>query len=361
MTEQKFLPDNVDRMLLEVVEEAFAAEPWRKTAPLVVVNDATGALSTWAAAKGLDVRFVQDSAALAAAQAEVTGPVDIVPTPEVFSDAATVLYRLPRPLEALDEFSWQVARWADPKVLLLAGQLQRHLNFSMNTVLKTAFEHVSGSRGYYKARALRAQVPKQLSGDAPPRMPRKNLITVGNQDLELRAYGLTFGAARLDPGTNFLLETLLDEHVANVGPDTVMVDLGCGNGTIATTVAKATDVAQLIATDDSASAVASTRATLAANDIDNVRLMHQSGLEQLEDHSVDVVVLNPPFHDGTEITRDIALFLFDEAARTLKSGGVLWTVFNASRGYRTALTQRVGLTKQLARNTRFIVSQSQKD
>lgn len=360
MTAQHFAPDNVDRMLLRVLDETFQAEPWRKSAPVLVVNDATGALSAWVQAQGLEARFMQDSASLAAQQTAVTGPVATAPSPELFSEVATVIYRLARPLEALEEFSWHVARWAAPEVMVLAGQLQRHLNFSLNRVLDTVFEQVSASRGYYKARALRAQVPRPLSGTTPPRMPRKNTVSVAGQRLELRAYGLTFGAAKLDPGTRLLLETVLAEPTNIFPPNATVVDLGCGNGTIVTALAKTLPTLRLTATDDSASAVKSTTATLAANGVAGVRVLHQSGLARLADASVDVVLLNPPFHDGTELTTDIAYFLFEEAARTLKTGGVLLTVFNASQGYRPQLQARVGPTHQLARDHRFIITQSQK-
>lgn len=359
-TTQKFAPDNVDRMLLRVVEETFETEPWRRDAPVVVVNDVTGALSAWARQHELHVRFVQDSAGLAAAHADITGPVATAPTADVLSDAGTVLYRLARPLEALEELSWMVARWASPEVLLFAGQLQRHLNFSMNTVLENVFDDVSASRGYYKSRALRARTPKTLQGDQPPRIPRKNLVHLADAEFELRAYGLTFGAARLDPGTKLLLETMLANPPQQFSPGATVVDLGCGNGTIVATLAQRFGSAHLIATDDSASAVQSTTATLAANALDGVQVMHQAGLQQLADNSVDAVVLNPPFHDGTRITPDIAFFLFDEVARTLKPGGVLLTVFNAARNYRPQLRHRVGPTWQLARDKRFVVTQSQK-
>lgn len=359
MTAFEFEPDNVDRMLLQVVQETFEAEPWRRSAPVLVVNDATGALSSWARNHDFEVRFVQDSAALADAHADITGSVSTTPTPETFAGVATVLYRLARPLEALEEFSWLVARWASPDVVLLAGQLQRHLNYSMNTVLEQAFDDVSASRGYYKARALRALGPKILHGATPPRVPRKNFVHVAGQDLQLRAYGLTFGAARLDPGTKLLLETLdADGHLTS---DATVVDLGSGNGTIAAVLAQRFGSVRVIATDDSASAVLSTTETLAANDIEGVRVMHQPGLEQLPAASVDAVILNPPFHRGTELTSDVAFYLFDEAARTLKPRGVLWTVFNAARHYRPQLSYRVGPTWQLARDKRFIVTQSQKD
>lgn len=360
MSSQPFAPDNVDRMLLRVLEETFAAQPWRKTAPVVVINDATGALSTWAVEHNLDVRFVQDSAALTAVQAPVTGPVPTRPNADVLDGAATVLYRLARPLEALEELAWQVAAWADPRVLLLAGQLQRHLNFSMNSVLANVFEDVSASRGYYKARALRAASPKPLTGQTPPRMPRKNSVTVASEMVELRAFGLTFGAAKLDPGTRLLLETLSTHAAGSFMPGSIAVDLGCGNGTIAAVLAKKTQNVAIIATDDSASAVHSTEATLAANNLDGVELIHQSGLATLDDASVDTIVLNPPFHRGTEITGDIAEFLFAEAGRVLKPNGILWTVFNVSRRYHIDLVRLVGPTEQMTRDSRFIVSRSQK-
>ena len=169
-----------------------------------------------------------------------------------------------------------------------------------------------------------------------------------------------FSGARLDPGTQLLLDTIQTQPPEQLTPEATVVDLGSGNGTIVAGLARSFELGRLIATDDSASAGLSTTATLAANGIDGVEVIHQSGMVDLADASVDVVVLNPPFHAGTQLTSDIAFFLFDEAARTLKPGGVLLTVFNASRHYRPQLQHRVGPTWQLARDKRFIVTQSQK-
>src|SRR5699024_8990265 len=143
MIQSKVVPDNVDRMLLQVQDETLTAEPWRTTAPYVVINDVSGALSAWAREQKLQVRFVQDSAGLAADQASITGPVATAVSPDILDGVATVVYRLARPLEALEEVSWQIARWADKQVMFLAGQLQRHLNSSMNKVLEASFSHSS--------------------------------------------------------------------------------------------------------------------------------------------------------------------------------------------------------------------------
>lgn len=352
--------DNVDRMLVRVLEEMLVQQPWRATLPVVIVDDATGALSTWAVERDLDIRLVQDSAHLATKQEQQFGPISHVLDQQALSGAGTVILRLARPLEALEEASWQIARWAAPEVLLLAGQLERHLNFSMNTTLAQYFDDVSASRGYFKSRALRAQQPKKLEGNHPPRIPRRNRTTILDTTIDLRAFGLTFGAARLDPGTRLLLETL-HRYRDELDPETMtVIDLGCGNGSIATVLDKVFGMQKIIASDNSAAAVRSTTETLAANGISGVNVLHQNGLETVPDSSVDVVVLNPPFHSGTEITTDIAAMLFDEAQRVLRPGGVLWTVFNASRPYVPLLEKKVGPTIQRARDPRFIVMESQK-
>src|SRR5699024_10916499 len=144
-----------------------------------------------------------------------------------------------------------------------------------------------------------------VQGSTPPRMPRRNVVEVAGESLHLRAHGMTFGAARVDPGTRLLLETLADGPINILSADSTVVDLGCGNGTIAAVIAKLVAPRRLIASDDSASAVRSTTATLAVNSIVDVEVMHQSGLVQLPEDSVDAVILNPPFHDGTQLTWDI--------------------------------------------------------
>jgi 16S rRNA (guanine1207-N2)-methyltransferase len=54
----------------------------------------------------------------------------------------------------------------------------------------------------------------------------------------------------------------------------------------------------------------------------------------------------------------IALSLFDEAARVLKPGGELWTVFNSHLAYRAALMRSVGPTRVVGQNPKFTVTVS---
>src|SRR5699024_3247754 len=105
MIQSKVVPDNVDRMLLQVLDETLTAEPWRTTAPFVVINDVSGALSAWAREQKLQVRFVQDSAGLAADKASITGPVATAVSPGILDGDTTEVCRVDWHVLALESVS----------------------------------------------------------------------------------------------------------------------------------------------------------------------------------------------------------------------------------------------------------------
>lgn len=358
-------PDPVEQILLQQFQTLVEGEPARQGRPVVVLDEPTGAVTEALRSEGRLVRTVQDSRRQAdrfqrALDVEVHPVVDH----EVLQDAGVVVLQLARPLEALEEAAWLVSRFAADDVVLLAGGREKHLNRSMNTELERHFDSVRASRGARKSRVLIGADPLHSAAErtAPPRIPRRHRDHLLGAPLDLRAYGLTFGAARVDPGTRFLLETMLDPNsrTSRWEPDQggTVVDLGCGNGTVSVVLAQHTRHARIIASDDSASAVRSTQATLAANEVsaERVEVHHADGLEHLADSSVQMVVLNPPFHQGAALTADIAHHLFAESARTLVPGGRLWCVWNSHLKYRSALERVVGPTQQIDRNATFTVT-----
>ena len=86
--------------------------------------------------------------------------------------------------------------------------------------------------------------------------------------------------------------------------------------------------------------------------------MHDDAASELPDASVDTVLLNPPFHLGSSIHTGAATRLFEAAARVLRPGGELFTVYNSSLGYRAELTRLIGPTEQLERTPKFTVTRS---
>ncbi|WP_309620855.1 methyltransferase, partial [Salinibacterium sp.] len=141
------------------------------------------------------------------------------------------------------------------------------------------------------------------------------------------------------------------------------VDLGCGTGLLAASLARQAAAggteARVLATDESAAAVASTTLTMRANDLDVMVTRDDAG-SRVADRSVDLVLLNPPFHTGAAVHSGVSTKLFEAASRMLRPGGELWTVFNSHLDYRPILGRIVGPTSQVERTPKFTVTRSRR-
>ena len=82
-----------------------------------------------------------------------------------------------------------------------------------------------------------------------------------------------------------------------------------------------------------------------ANGLD-VEVRREDALSGVDAASIDLVVLNPPFHTGAAVDSRVSTRLFEAAARVLRPGGEVWTVWNSHLGYRPVLERLVGETRQ---------------
>jgi len=353
--------DATDRLLLD---EAAGALSSAGPGEVVVVDDRFGALTLGAvAAYGCTgVRVHQDvvtgEVALDQnaenAEAYLPGLTDAythLPLGEdLLRGARVVLVQLPRSLAALRDLAEHVARFAAPDVVVLAGGRTKHMTTAMNGVLAESFTDVRASLARQKSRVLVARGPRAGSELTYP--VTEHLTELG---LDVVAYGAAFAGASLDLGTRFLLGFL--DRVAPGAQDAV--DLGCGTGLLAVSFARARPGARVVATDQSEAAVRSARATADANGLgDRVRVVRDDVGSSLADRSADVVLCNPPFHQGAALSTDAAHRMFAAAGRVLRPGGELWTVYNSHLRYRPALERAVGPTTQEGRDPRFTVTRS---
>lgn len=268
---------------------------------------------------------------------------------ELLTGARLVLLQLPKALAELEEIADAVARWA-PDAVLIAGGRVKHMTLTQNEVLGRSFAHVQPQRAERKSRLVVASEPLPVPTNPP--FP----VSAQHDGLTLVAHGGAFAGARLDIGTRVLLDVLGTQPA---GTPVDVLDLGCGTGALAVSWALAHPQDRVIATDRSAAAAASARATAAANGVaDRVTVTHDDAASDIPDESVDVVLLNPPFHLGASIHTGAATRLFEAAARVLRPGGELFTVYNSSLGYRPELTRLIGPTEQLRRTTKFTVTRS---
>ncbi|MGK3949228.1 class I SAM-dependent methyltransferase [Microbacterium sp. K2] len=355
---------------------------------IAVIGDEYGAITLALTSAGLDgIRVHQDLAtgrrALArnAAELDLAGFSSHELDATLLDGARLVLLQLPKALSELEEIADAVARWAAPDAVLVAGGRVKHMTIAQNEVLGRSFAQVQAERAERKSRLVAASAPRPVPGEPP--FP----VTARHDGLVLVAHGGAFAGARLDIGTRVLLDVLglagsqlrkntsasaesgpnapesaRSSGVVNdghVSPAPAVVDLGCGTGALAVSCALAHPESRVIATDRSAAAVASARATVAANGVaERVTVMHDDAGSELADASADIVLLNPPFHLGSSVHTGAATRLFEAAARILRPGGELFTVFNSSLGYRAELTRLIGTTEQVHRTPKFTVTRS---
>ena len=341
--------DAADRYLLDT-----AAPLARAASPAVVVDDTHGALALGALTLGaLSVRVHQDSLvaqlALDANAGALASRITHHSLESVMTtDAPLALLRLPRSLDRLDAVARHLAAHAHPNLVLIAGNMLKHMTPTQNEVLRASFERVDVSLARGKARLLTARGPRRVA----PAQPARGFEP--DHELHIVALPGVFAGASLDIGTRALLDA-----AQQLPAFSTAIDLACGSGVLAAFLARRAPGARVIASDVSAVAVQSAALTAAANGV-RVETMHDNGLSQHPDASADLIVLNPPFHVGAAVHTGIALQLFAEAGRVLRPGGELWAVWNSHLAYGPALERAVGPTRQVARTPKFTVTASRR-
>ncbi|MFT3901149.1 MAG: methyltransferase [Gordonia sp. (in: high G+C Gram-positive bacteria)] len=348
--------DAADRLILD---EAAAFTDGLTRDDVVVIDDAYGAL-TLGLLEAVDgdgtIRVHQDlltgerALAANAERLAITGFSSVPFGPDAVRGARLVVLRLPRSLDRLAEVAQLIAAHAASDVVVVAGGRIKHMTPRMNDMLGQVFERVDVTHARQKSRVLLARGPRSdtardllLSQPHAERHDDPNLV--------IAAHGGVFAGTGIDIGTRLLVEHLGGADGAEV------LDLGCGNGTVAAWFARAHPDARVIATDRSAAAVASALATAEANGVE-VDVRRSDGAETITGGSLDLVLLNPPFHSDAAVSTGIAEHLFADAARVLRPGGELWCVWNSHLRYRGALERTVGPTRQIARNRKFTVTAS---
>ncbi|MET1065090.1 MAG: methyltransferase [Arthrobacter sp.] len=345
--------DATDKLLLDA-----AAGMLQPGGRLAVVGDRYGALTLGALKLGANgVRVHQDlitgERALRhnAGKLGIAGGFEQLPLGAgLLSGASVVLLQLPKSLAELEEIADAVARYAAPDVVLLAGGRVKHMSLGMNAVLARYFEDVQPQLARQKSRLLLARGRRPVTG-APP-FP----VTELNTELGLTVYarGAVFAGSGLDIGTRFLLEFLPQIPAARHA-----VDLGCGTGILAAMYARANPGSLVTATDQSAAAVDSAKATAEANRLgEQITVLQDDAMSLLPAASAELILLNPPFHVGAAVHADAGIKLIEAAGRVLAPGGELWTVFNSHLHYQPALQRHIGPTREVGRNPKFTVTAS---
>lgn len=156
-----------------------------------------------------------------------------------------------------------------------------------------------------------------------------------------------FSRDGLDSGSALLLSTFTPHTKGKV------LDMGCGAGVIAASLPARSPKVRLWLCDVHAAAIEASRATLAANGIEGE--VFASNIFSDVTGRFDMIISNPPFHEGTQTSLDAAQALIRGAVKHLNTGGELRIVANTFLPYPQALDEAFGSHEVIAQTGRFKV------
>lgn len=168
-------------------------------------------------------------------------------------------------------------------------------------------------------------------------------------EVEVFALPAVFSSTGLDDGTKLLLSTF--SAAGNISG--TVLDLGCGAGVIGATLKKRFPQVQLTMSDIHAMAIASSERTLAENQLSG-KVCNSDVFSDLP-QKFDLIVSNPPFHDGINTAYRAVGTLICEAKKHLSRGGELRIVANSHLPYPDLIDQEFGCHQVLAKTTKFKV------
>lgn len=133
-----------------------------------------------------------------------------------------------------------------------------------------------------------------------------------------------FGWNKIDVGS-----ALLAAHFADhLGPSPfTAVDLGCGYGYLSCQLAKIATQARILATDNNAAALIACEKNFMESNIPGEVVPGDAG-SQIASASADLVLCNPPFHQGFQVEGDLTGHFLSQAARILRPQGTALFVVN---------------------------------
>lgn len=319
--------------------------------PVGILHDVTGGLSLVAAPaetvndnSGYDQRITALYAANGRGEPPVfSGPLDEGAAPGL------QLMRVPKSLDLFDLYLRRVAAGATAETRLLAAFMTRHFTPRLVTLAERYAAAVTQSRAYKKARLLEVSSFRDFGGTRV----RSRVVEYGGRRYE-HLPGV-FAANRIDPASRLLLDVWGEAPaLRDLPPPALIVDAACGGGVLGDQLLERYPRARLVAYDVSRLAVASATANLA--DRGPRATVHLAC--RLADVPLpqppDLVVTNPPFHDGHRNDIGPALALFADSAARLRPGGRLVVVANRHLNYGTHL-ERLGRVTVVGKGGKFEV------
>ncbi|GGI83303.1 ribosomal RNA large subunit methyltransferase G [Shewanella hanedai] len=268
-----------------------------------------------------------------------------------------VLMKLPKNLTYFAHQLNRLSQVLPVNTQVLISAKAKSINKSVLELISKHLGSASASLTWKKTRVITC-----VSDGKVRSLPNEVQWSVPKLNLEIRNLSNVFAANKLDIGAEIMLENMPKGNFKSI------IDLGCGNGILGLHAKQLFPEAYIHFVDDSEMAIESAKQNWQLNKLDTDGLVGQQAtfgwddcLTHLDDGvRPDLILCNPPFHQGEAITDHIAWQMFLQSWRSLKNGGILHVVGNRHLAYHVKLQRIFKNCTTVASNGKFVILQAQK-
>lgn len=174
-------------------------------------------------------------------------------------------------------------------------------------------------------------------------------VDIANTSIKVAALPGVFSQNGLDKGTKVLLENLPNIKSGNI------LDFGCGAGVIASFIGKKHPEVKLNLLDVNALALESSLKTLTLNNLTG-NIFASNSLSEIK-NKYDVVISNPPFHQGISTNYSATESFLQGIKSFLHPGADVIIVANSFLKYEPIMQKTIGKTNRLLSQQGFTIYQ----
>lgn len=246
----------------------------------------------------------------------------------------------------------------EPIVLIITG-MQKYLSKNFYQLIEKYLGDNQVLPGVKKAKCIMATTQPELGKTAKPFNVDDFIYPIDLPEHAIHLYNLpnVFSRQQLDIGTRFFIQ-----NFPEIADNECFLDLACGNGALTLYALNRAEHLTAYACDNSALALASLNIALKNRHVDG-QLSSIVQTEQLNclfatsiaKASLDIVVCNPPFHQGHNVSDHIAHTMIMQSRELLKPEGRLYIIGNRHLNYDVALKKYFKKVSLHAANDKFSI------
>lgn len=268
---------------------------------------------------------------------------------EVPGSVEQVFVQLPKNLSFFEDILCVLSTKLVPGTPFIFTGMVKHMSPGHFDLINKYIGATRTSLAEKKARLIFACLEKSST-----QSPYPLHVKMDGFELPITNHSNLFSREKLDIGTRFMLENIPLGHGR-------ILDLGCGNGLLGIRAKQLNKNAHLSFSDESQMAIKSARENYRKffND-DMAEFFWTNCFEEGREAVFDLVLCNPPFHQSNTVGDFIALQMFEDAYRVLRSGGLLRIIGNSHLGYQIKMKKIFGNSKIIKTNQKFMIVDSVK-